>query len=50
MPFMLLAVIFGVLAWGAWHLSVRDANILYAALAFILAAISMFFFFGAFLQ
>lgn len=50
MLFFGLALIFGGLAWGAWHISVRDANILYAALAFLLSAASLFFFFGVFMK
>lgn len=49
MTFFALSIIFGILAWCAWALSVRDANILYAAIAFILTAIALFFLFGIFI-
>ena len=48
--FFLIALVFGVLAWCAWHISVRDASILYAALAFLCAAICIFFMFGVFIR
>lgn len=49
MPFVVVAIVFAMLAWAAWHFGVRDANILYAALALVLAAVALFFFFGAFI-
>lgn len=49
MVFFALAILFGVLAICAWNISVRDANILYMAVAFLCAAISAFFLFGVFI-
>lgn len=50
MTFLGIALIFGMLAWIAFEKSVRDANILYAALAFIFGAICVFFLFGALMR
>lgn len=41
-----LCLFFGLLAWVSWNKSVRDADLLFAALAFIFATVCLLIFYG----